>query len=84
LNKEGHLERHCHEKQQQLYLLIQKNDALSVSTHIIPSLTDIITYQPTEIKITLTRVLLVLTTIMNDKQLFLAAVWTWTSTLRKW
>jgi hypothetical protein len=78
------LERPCHEKQQQLYLLMQKNDALSVSTYSISSLTDIITYQPTEIYITLTRVLLVLATIMNDKQLFLAAVWTWMSTLRKW
>jgi hypothetical protein len=84
LNKEGHLERPCHEKQQKLYLLMQNNDALSVSTYIIPSLTDIITYQPTEIYITLTRVLLVRTTIMNDKQLFLAAIRTWTSTLRKW
>jgi hypothetical protein len=78
------LERPCHEKQQQLYPLMQKNDAISVSTYIISSLTDIITFQPTEIYITLARVLLVLTTIMNDKQLFLAAVRTWTSTSRKW
>jgi hypothetical protein len=63
---------------------MQKNDALSVSTFIISSLTDIITYHPTDIYITLTRILLVLATIMNEKQLFLAAVWTWTSTLRKW
>jgi hypothetical protein len=62
-----------------------EEDALFVSTYIIQSLTDIITFQPTEIYITLTMVLLlVLTTIMNDKQLCLAAVWTWTSTLRKW
>jgi hypothetical protein len=63
---------------------MQKNDALSVPTYIISSLMDIITYQPMEIYITLKRVLLVLTTIMNDKQLFLAAVQTWTSTLIKW
>jgi hypothetical protein len=27
---------------------------------------------------------IVLAAIMNDNQLFLAALWTWTSTLRKW
>jgi hypothetical protein len=84
LNKEGHLERPCHEKRQALYLLMLKNEAIPVSGYIISSRTYIITFQPTEIYITFTRVLLVLTTIMNDKHLCLAAVRTWTSTLRKW